>query len=47
MASILLDIALGGMAWRLAKSLEGNLRIQTELLRELTRRVEKLEERND
>ena len=43
--TLLADIALGGMAWRLAKTLEANQRTQTEILRHLTTRVENLEKK--
>lgn len=44
--SIVADIGLGGMAWRLVKTLEANQATQTKILLELTRRVERLEEKN-
>ncbi len=42
---ILLDISLGLMAYRLAKSLEKTQTQQTQILLELTKRVEVLEAR--
>ena len=41
--TILLDVALGGMAYKLAKSLERTQVQQTAILTELSRRVELLE----
>lgn len=43
--TIIMDIALGGMAFKLARSLERTQVQQTEILKELTRRVERLEEK--
>ena len=43
--TILMDIALGGMAFKLARSLERTQIQQTAILLELTRRVESLEKR--
>jgi uncharacterized membrane-anchored protein YhcB (DUF1043 family) len=40
---MVMDMALGAMAYRLARSLERTQIQQTEILRELTRRVDKLE----
>lgn len=42
-ATILMDIGLGAIALRLARSLEKTQTQQTIILTELTRRVEKLE----
>lgn len=41
--TIVMDLALGGMAYRLARSLERTQLQQTQILAELTRRVERLE----
>lgn len=41
--TIVMDLALGGMAYRLARSLERTQNQQTQILAELSRRVEKLE----
>lgn len=41
--TVVMDLALGGMAYRLARSLERTQLQQTQILAELTRRVEKLE----
>lgn len=43
--TILMDFALGGMAFRLARSLEKTQVIQTAILTELSARVDKLEKR--
>ena len=50
--TLIADLLLGGIAWKGVKALEAGQRaqeaalaVQTELLRELTRRVERLEER--
>lgn len=43
--TIIMDIALGSMAYKLAKSLERTQIQQTAILQELTRRVERLEEK--
>ncbi len=43
--TILMDLALGGMAYKLARSLERTQTQQTAILQELTRRVENLEKK--
>lgn len=46
LAGIILDIALGGIAFRLARSLEKSQVQTTALLTELTVRVERLEQKS-
>lgn len=41
--TIVMDLALGGMAYRLARSLETTVKQQTEILQALTSRVDRLE----
>lgn len=43
--TVLMDLALGGMAFRLARSLEKTQIIQTAILTELSRRVDVLEKK--
>lgn len=43
--SLVVDISLGGIAYRAVRSLERNFQQQTKILAELTRRVERLEDR--
>ncbi len=45
LVTLLMDIALGGMAFRLARSLEKTQIQQTAILLELSKRVEVLEAR--
>lgn len=43
LVTVIVDLALGGMAWRLARSLERTQIQQTQILAELSRRVDRLE----
>lgn len=45
--TILMDLALGGMAYRLARGLETTVKQQAAILSALADRVTKLEEKSD